>query len=131
MMGQMVTITDTNLSAYLAQPPGSGKFPGVVVIHEAYGLNDDIKAIADRFADTGYAALAVDLFGGRNRVLCMFRFMFNMATGSLNHGGIQDLKMALDYLEDLPGVDASKLGAIGFCMGGNFAICLACADSRL
>ena len=53
------------LEAYLAQPGGAGLFPGVVVIHEAYGLNDNIRDIARRFADEGYAALAVDLFAGR------------------------------------------------------------------
>jgi carboxymethylenebutenolidase len=60
-----------NLDAYLAHPEGEGPFPGVVVIYEAFGLNDNIKRIADRFADEGYAALAVNLFAGRKRVVCM------------------------------------------------------------
>jgi len=120
-----------NLSAYLAQPEGNGKFPGVVVIHEAFGLNADIKSIAERFANEGYIALAVDLFAGRNQILCMFRFFGGMFLNSLDNGGIRDLKVALTYLESLPNVDANKLGAIGFCMGGGFAICWACTDSRL
>jgi dienelactone hydrolase len=49
------------LAAYTARPEGSGPFPGVLVIHEAWGLNENIKEIARRFAGEGYAALAVDL----------------------------------------------------------------------
>jgi len=126
-----ITTDVSNLSAYLAEPEGDGPYPGVVVIHEIYGLNDDIKGIAERFAAAGYAALAVDLFAGRNRALCMFRFMGSMFLNSLHHGGIGDLKEALSFLERRPNVDAARLGAIGFCMGGNFAICWACTDPRL
>lgn len=61
----------TSLHGYLAMPDGAGRHPGVVVIHEAYGLNDNIRDIAGRFATEGYAALAVDLFAGRSRAICM------------------------------------------------------------
>lgn len=121
-----------NLSGYLALPTGEGKFPGVVVIHEAFGLNDNIKEITGRFAEAGYAALAVDLFAGRNKMVCMFRFFTNMLLlDSLNHEGIRDLKISLDWLEKHSKVDSAKIGAIGFCMGGSFAISWACTDSRL
>ena len=119
------------LEAYLATPEGTGPFPAVVVIHEIFGLNDNIRDIARRFASEGYAALAVDLFAGRNRTVCMFRFMGGMFTNSLNHQGIKDLKAALTFLTQQPGVDAQRLGAIGFCMGGGFAIGWACTDDRL
>ena len=121
----------STLEAYLATPEGAGPFPGVVVIHEIFGLNDNIRDIARRFANEGYAALAVDLFAGRNRMVCMFRFMGGMFTNSLNHQGIKDLKAALTFLTQQPGVDAQRLGAIGFCMGGGFAIGWACTDDRL
>ncbi len=127
----------STLEAYLARPegigpfPATGLFPGVVVIHEIFGLNDNIRDIARRFAAEGYVALAVDLFAGRNRVVCMFRFMGGLFTNSLNHRGIKDLKAALTYLTQQPGVDAQRLGAIGFCMGGGFAIGWACTDDRL
>jgi carboxymethylenebutenolidase len=54
-----------------------------------------------------------------------------MLFNSLGHGAIRDLKAALTYLARQPGVDAARLGAIGFCMGGSFAIAWACADDRL
>ena len=121
----------STLEAYLATPEGDGPFPAMVVIHEIFGLNDNICDIVRRFANEGYAALAVDLFAGRNRMVCMFRFMGGMFTNSLNHQGIKDLKAALTFLTQQPGVDAQRLGAIGFCMGGGFAIGWACTDDRL
>ena len=57
-------------SSYLALPHGTGPHPGVVVVHEASGLNDNIRDICGRFAAEGYAALGVDLFEGRNRAVC-------------------------------------------------------------
>jgi carboxymethylenebutenolidase len=116
---------------YLARPDGDGPFPGVVVIHEAYGLNDHIRDVTRRFAGAGFAALAADLFTGRNRVICMTRFMAGMLAGAVNRFGIDDLKSTLTYLAKLPEVDPQRLGAIGFCLGGGFAVAWACTDSRL
>ncbi len=116
---------------YLALPDGNGPHPGVVVIHEAYGLNDNIKDIAGRFAEQGYAALAVDLFSGRNRAICMARYMAGMLAGSVERYGIADLKASLTHLAGLPEVDSQRIGAIGYCMGGSFAIAWACTDDRL
>lgn len=116
---------------YLARPEGTGPFPGVVIIHEIYGMNDNIRDIARRFASEGYVALGVDLFSGRNRTICMFRFFSQMIFNSLNNASIQDLKSALTYLAEQPGVDAERIGAIGFCMGGGFAIAWGAADNRL
>jgi carboxymethylenebutenolidase len=119
------------LEGYLASPEGEGPFPGIVIIHEAYGLNENIKDIARRFANEGYIALAVDLFGGRNRAICMFRFMGGLLLNSLNNGSIQDLKASLTFLSAQPGADEARLGAVGYCMGGSFAIAWACTDDRL
>lgn len=119
------------LNGYLAYPSGSGPFPGVVVIHEAYGLNDDIRDIARRLANEGYAALAVDLFAGRSQVICMFRFFGGMLFNSLHHGGINDLRTALTFLQNQPVVNKERLGALGFCLGGNFAVSWACTEDRL
>ncbi|MBA2288043.1 MAG: dienelactone hydrolase family protein [Ktedonobacteraceae bacterium] len=117
--------------AYLARPEGEGPFPGIVVIHEAFGLNENIKDVARRFANEGYVALAVDLFAGRNQVMCMFRFIRGQLFDSLNHSGIHALKAALTCLSEQPGVDPTRVGAIGFCLGGGLAIAWACTDDRL
>jgi carboxymethylenebutenolidase len=116
---------------YLVTPDRFGPHPGVVVIHEAYGLNDNIKETCGRFAGEGYVALGIDLFTDRNRAVCMARYMAGMLLGSVNRYGINDLKAALTFLAKNRDVDAKRMGAIGFCMGGSFAIAWACTDSRL
>jgi carboxymethylenebutenolidase len=131
MQTREITTTELKGGAYLALPDGKGPHPGVVVIHEAFGLNDHMRDVARRFAKEGYAGLAVDLFTGRNRAICMARYMTGMLLGSVNRYGIDDLKSALTFLAKHEAIDAQKLGAIGFCMGGGFAIAWACTDSRL
>ena len=131
MRTREITTGDLRNGGYLALPEGAGPFPGVVVIHEAFGLNDHMRDITRRFAEAGYAALAADLFAGRNRVVCMTRFIAGMLIGSVNRAGVDDLKATLDYLARQPEVDAERLGAIGFCMGGGFAVAWACTDVRL
>ena len=126
-----VTSDQLTAPAFLALPERSGAFPGVVVIHELGGLNENIREITRRFAQQGYAALAVDLFGRGNRAICMARIMAGMLSASVNRFGIRDLKRGLSYLSGLPEVDPSRLGAIGFCMGGGYAIAWACTDHRL
>lgn len=121
----------TMRSAYYARPEGTGPFPGVIVIHEIFGLNENIKDIARRFARVGYAALAVDLFAGGNRAMCMSRVMAGMLVSPLNNGGLNELKAALSHLGAQPEVDSERVGAIGFCMGGGIAIAWACTDQRL
>jgi carboxymethylenebutenolidase len=123
--------TELKGGGYLATPDRAGPHPGMVVIHEAFGLSDNIKDVTRRFADAGFVALAVDLFTDRNRAVCMTRYMSGMLLGSVNRYGINDLKAALTYLAKNRDVDALRMGAIGFCMGGGFAIAWACTDSRL
>jgi carboxymethylenebutenolidase len=73
----------------------------------------------------------VDLFGNQSRIVCMFRMFSGMMLNSLEHNGIRSLKSALNYLEAQPFVDKDRVGAIGFCLGGNLSLCWACTDPRL
>ena len=100
----------------------------VVVIHEVFGLNDHIRRVASRFADEGYAALAVDLFSGGNRSLCLLRVMGGLMLRPLDNSGLRDLRASIDWLGQRPEVDPSRIGVIGFCMGGGYALALACID---
>jgi carboxymethylenebutenolidase len=84
--------TELKGGGYLAALDGAGRHPGVIVIHEAYGLNDNIKGITRRLAGAGYVALAVDLFSDRNRSVCLARYMGGMLLGSINRYGTDDLK---------------------------------------
>lgn len=121
------------LEGYLALPEEDGgeRYPGVVVAHEIFGLNDNVRGVADRLAANGYAALAVDLFAGSNRVVRAAKFTGDMVTNSLAHGGIRDLKSALSYLAGLEAVDEDRLAAVGFSMGGSLVMAWACVDERL
>jgi carboxymethylenebutenolidase len=119
------------LKGVLVQPDtGPTPHPGVVVIHEVYGVNDNIREISRRFAAEGYAALAVDLFTDRNRAVCMAQF-FGASLLGREPAGVGELRHALDHLATQPGVDPERIGAIGFCMGGGYAIAWARGDDRL
>ncbi len=128
-----VTVTRDGkaINAYLVRPEGLGPFPGVVIIHEIYGLNENIRDIARRFAAEGYAALAVDLFSGAPRIICMFRAFYGIMFRSMDNDMVRDLQAALDFLQEQKGVDPRRVGTIGFCMGGSYALQLACVDGDL
>ncbi len=120
------------LEGYLVRPEGEGPFPAVVVIHEIFGLNENIRDIAHRFAGEGYMALAVDLFSRGSRLGCVMRVVGDLLLKTPEtSNGVRDLKAALDYLTEQPGVDSDRIGAIGFCMGGSYAVAWACADERI
>ncbi|MGH3199617.1 MAG: dienelactone hydrolase family protein [Streptosporangiaceae bacterium] len=113
-----VTIGDT--SAYLAVPFGyPGPWPGVVVIHEAFGLNADTRGHADRLAALGYLALAPDLNDGKSWLRCIRGMFRQLHAGSGPAFDVLDACRGwLAEREDCTG----KTGVIGFCMGGGFAL---------
>ena len=95
----------------------------MIVIQEWWGLTDHIAQIADRLAGVGFVALAPDLFGGKvtHDVAEAARFNNELPVDR----AVQDLAGAVDFLLDHPGVTSSKVGAVGFCMGGGFVLMLA------
>ena len=109
-----------DVHAHLAVPPvGDGPWPGVVVLHESFGLNDDIRQQADRLAAAGYLALAPDLFSAGGAVRCL-RATFRAAMSGRGKA-FDDIEAARTWLtgrEDCTG----KVGVIGFCLGGGFAL---------
>jgi carboxymethylenebutenolidase len=119
------------MKSFFVKPEGPGSFPGLVVIHEAFGLNDNIRGIASRFAEQGYAALAVDLFSNRNRVLCMLQAFHGMLIRPLHNPMLADLSSSIHFLQNQAGVDSSRIGAVGFCMGGGYALQLAVTDKGM
>jgi carboxymethylenebutenolidase len=110
-----------NLSAELFMPPGEGPHPGVVVLHESFGLNDDIRRISRRFAAAGYAALAPDLYSHGRRLVCLTRVMVDMMSGSVARE-MADIHAARETLAARPGVDSARIAVAGFCQGGGFAL---------
>jgi carboxymethylenebutenolidase len=108
------------MADYLAEPTDTdGPRPGIVVIHEAYGLDDDIRAKADRLASRGYLALAVDLFDHGPRAKCVLGAFRSVATGKGR--AYDEIDAARRRLAERPDC-TGKVGVIGFCMGGGFAL---------
>jgi carboxymethylenebutenolidase len=107
------------LRGYLASPPGTGPWPAVVMIHEIFGLDDVMRRHADHLAGLGYLTLAVDLFSSGGTARCLVSTMTAMMRG---HGrAFADISAARDYLTG--SIDCTgKIGVIGFCIGGGFAL---------
>ena len=102
--------------------PDTTPAAGVVVIHEAFGLTGDIRDIATRFAGEGYVALAPDLYSPGLKALCVAQAMMTLAR---RRGATLDrVASARDWLARRPEVDGDRVGAVGFCMGGGFALLL-------
>jgi carboxymethylenebutenolidase len=119
-MGQMITFKrpdGADCNGYLAGPAGNDRAPGIVVIQEWWGLNDQIKGVAERFAGLGYRALVPDLYKGKvtvdaaeaNHLMSNLNFA-DAATQDIR-GGAQHLKKT-----------SAKVGVVGFCMGGALTI---------
>src|SRR5580692_5189424 len=115
-------VADRTTRGYLAVPPAGaapGPWHGVVVIHEAFGLNDDIRNKADQFAAHGYLALAPDLYHGKSWVRCVVGAARQLRARS--GSAFDTLEAARRYLagrDDCTG----RTGVIGFCLGGGFAL---------
>jgi carboxymethylenebutenolidase len=118
---EMPTEDGAGLRGELFLPDGPGPHPGVVVLHESFGLNDDIRRIATRFAQEGYAALAPDLYSHGNRIVCLSRVLVDMFSGGVARevSDIHDARAALAAREE---VDAERIAVAGFCQGGGFAL---------
>lgn len=108
------------VSAYLARPPGKGPFPALIVIHEWWGLNEWVKHNAERFAAAGYVALAIDLY--RGQVAQDPGLAHELMRGVPPDRAVRDLQAAMEYLRQRQDVKEGKIGAIGWCMGGGYAL---------
>jgi carboxymethylenebutenolidase len=120
IVGNNIQITQ-DLPGYYVTPSGAGKFPGVIVLMEAFGLNQWCRSICDRLARSGFAAIAPDFYRGKT-------YAYTDVPGaiaklkSLNDDAIMsDVGKSIDFLAGKSAVDANGIGVIGFCMGGRYA----------
>ena len=110
------------VDGYLAEPANSANAPGVVVLQEWWGLDDEVMSVADRLAKAGYRALVPDLYRGK---LALEANEAEHLMNDLNFGDAasQDVRGAVQYLK---ATGSSKVAVTGFCMGGALTILAAC-----
>ena len=111
--------TSPALRGYVARPTTPGPWPGVVMVHEMWGVDDVARRQADRLAETGYLTVLPDLFSAGGAIRCL-----KATFGALKaqHGrAFQDIEAARTWLTTQPDC-TGRVGVIGFCMGGGFAL---------
>jgi carboxymethylenebutenolidase len=110
-----------NLVGYLAMPEDAAEpLPGIIVIHEWWGLNDNIKAMTRRLAGEGYVALAVDLYGGATADTPEAAERLMAALTADPEGARSNLRQAYDYLEKY--ALAPRIASVGWCLGGGWSL---------
>jgi carboxymethylenebutenolidase len=124
----------TSMAAYAARPAEGGKFPGMLVFQEAFGVNAHIRDVTERFAREGYVAIAPELF---HRTAPGFEGRYDDFPSAMKHlqalteaGQSADIRAAYDWLRGQAQVSPERIASIGFCMGGRTSF-LACATVPL
>lgn len=128
-MGTTITFQrpdGNSVQGYLAEPMHAAGAPAVVVIQEWWGVNDQIRGVADRLAQAGYVALVPDLFRGKSTVEA--EEAHHLMTGlNFADAASQDIAGAVHYLK----ARDSKVGITGFCMGGALTLLSACLVPKI
>jgi carboxymethylenebutenolidase len=120
---------DETVQGLLYTPAGKGPFPAIIVIHEYWGLNDWVKEQASKLSDQGYEALAIDLY--RGKVATTPDMAHEIMRGVPEDRAKRDLHAAFEFLQSQPNVKKDRIGAIGWCMGGGYALDVALQESTL
>ena len=113
--------SDGKMDAYVVQPKNGGNFPGVVVIQEAFGVNDHVKKITDRVAAEGYVAIAPDIYHRESERIIPYSEMPKAIAAMqrvVDGKAMEDVGAAIAHLKSQSNVKAGSVGVIGFCMGG-------------
>lgn len=123
------TSGEDTVHAYLSIPEGKDTVPAIILIHEWWGLTDWMKQNARSFARNGYAALALDLY--RGKVTTLPDEARKMKTELPKARVSQDVRAAFRFLQQQQNISPEKIGAIGWCMGGEYSLKAAAEISEL
>lgn len=114
-----------NATGYLAYPENASALPSVVMIHEWWGLNQNIKNEAEKLANEGYVVLAVDLYKGEVATESEKARELSTAVRNNPQSAVDNLQGAVAYLSTLPNVNSSRIASLGWCFGGGWSLQLA------
>ena len=117
------TTTDNNITDTIEQQ--QQKLPAVVMIHEWWGLNDNIKDMANELAREGYVVLAADLYNGEVATEPNRARELSSSVRENPEQAISNLQSAVQYLASLPNVNSSRIASLGWCFGGGQSLQLA------
>lgn len=117
------TADGRSLPGLLTLPEVDGPRPALLMVYEVFGLTDEIRRVAGELAQEGWPVLVPDILARGLKPLCVARALRTMASGSGPE--LDDLESARRWLAARPEVDAARIGTIGFCLGGGFALLLA------
>ena len=120
---------DDTVQAIIYTPEGTGPFPGILVIHEYWGLNEWVKEQASKLSDLGYVALAIDLY--RGKVAATPDEAHELMRGLPEDRAKRDLHAAFEFLQSQPNVKKDRIASIGWCMGGGFSLDMALQEPTL
>ena len=120
---------DDTVQAFIYTPEGKGPFPGILVIHEWWGLNDWVKEQASKLSDLGYVALAIDLY--RGKVATTPDEAHEIMRGVPDDRAARDLHAAFEFLKSQPYVKKDRIASIGWCMGGGYSFDVALQEPTL
>ena len=120
---------DDTVQALIYTPEGKGPFPGILVIHEWWGLNDWVKEQASKLSDLGYVALAIDLY--RGKVATTPDEAHEIMRGVPDDRAARDLHAAFEFLKSQPNVKKDRIASIGWCMGGGYSFNVALQEPTL
>ncbi|MFM8541617.1 MAG: dienelactone hydrolase family protein [Nitrospira sp.] len=122
---------DVKIRAYLVGEQGGVMRPAIIVVQEWWGLNEHIKDVARRYAQQGYVVIAPDLYSRFGNTVVPngnSDEAGRLMSALKQEDGLKDLKATVAYLKTVPEVDAARIGVTGFCMGGSYALMLACVS---
>jgi len=120
---------DETVQAILYTPEGKGPFPGIIVIHEWWGLNDWVKEQASKLSDQGYVALAVDLY--RGKIATTPDEAHELMRGVPEDRAARDMHAAFEFLKLQSNVKKDRIASIGWCMGGGYSLDVALQEPTL
>ena len=126
--GRVAALTNTaipnaagqSVAAYVARPPGEGPFPAVIMLHEFWGLKEEIAGKADALAEQGYVVVAPDMYRGQTTDWLLRAIYLDLTVPEAQALG--DLDPVFDWLQEQPNVDPDRIVVMGFCYGGGKAL---------